>query len=668
MVWRLFLYNGGEVRIPFLFAELLLPAMNSSDHDPFQLLGEAIQENPRLATMLTQLWRQLGTAQDLSQLFDGICQALAKSFPGAAAQLLCQQSTGDWKRMASAGKTSAISSSQSQQWMQADITSGDPAAFSLPLENEPHRLLVLEGVPGLPARSLQAIAQVTRFAVKRFIENQNKSDRSQRLKAMLTMVQRWHQTDDLISLLNEMAESSTEFFGAERASIFLWDKPKHQLIGRPALGVEDGKLVVPDDKGVVGAVVQTGEPRRVDDMLGHEVNRDIDKQLEFHTRSLLAVPLLDRKGKVFGAFELINKLDGNFTTKDEQGLMEVAVHAAAVLESSQQIAGLMECRDRIAQAQASEIQLIGESPAMIELRKNIDRIAATKLPVLVLGENGSGKEVVSRLIHYQSDRRSQPLVAVNCAALPDTLLESELFGHEKGAFTGAHETKAGKFELASGGTLFLDEIGDMSLPGQAKLLRVLENHVVTRLGGQTDIEIDVRVIAATNQDLPKLVKEKKFRQDLFYRLDVVSVNLPPLRDRGNDILILAQQFLEQFSRKAHREIPMLSADAKDCLLAHPWPGNIRELRNTMERIAFLCDREVITSEVLPLETSTGPQVHQVSAQLDLAAATDRFQADFISYHLGRTGGNMAQAAKNMGVHRSNLHRKMKQLGLLDEKE
>jgi len=642
--------------------------MNSTEHDPFQLLGEAIQENPRLATMLTQLWRQLDTAQDLTQLFGGICQALAKSFPGSAAQLLRQQSTGDWKRVASAGQAKSIPSSQTEAWMQADVSSGDPAAFALPLDNEPHRLLVLEGVPNLPTRSLEAIAQVTRFAVKRFIETKNRNDRSQRLKAMLTMVQQWHQTDDLVSLLHQMAECSIEFFGAERASIFLWDKPKRQLVGRPALGVDDGKLVVPDDKGVVGAVVQTGQPRRVDDMLGHEVNRDIDKQLEFHTRSLLCVPLLDRKGKVFGAFELINKLDGNFTNKDEQGLVEVAVHAAAVLGSSQQIADLVESRDRIAQAQASEIQLIGESPAMMQLQKNIDRIAATKLPVLVLGENGSGKEVVSRLIHYQSERRSQPLVAVNCAALPDTLLESELFGHEKGAFTGAHETKAGKFELASGGTLFLDEIGDMSLPGQAKLLRVLENHVVTRLGGQSDIEIDVRLIAATNQDLPKLVQEKKFRQDLFYRLDVVSVTLPPLRDRGNDILILAQMFLEQFSRKAHREIPMLSTDAKDRLLQHPWPGNIRELRNTMERIAFLCDREVITSEVLPLETTTGPQVHQVSAQLDLSAATDRFQADFISYHLQRTGGNMAQAAKNMGVHRSNLHRKMKQLGLLEEKE
>ncbi len=642
--------------------------MNRTDHDPFQLLGEAIQENPRLATMLTQLWRQLDNSKSLPQLLSGICHSLVQSFPKSSAQFLQQQTSGNWKQIASAGTIREPSLSQIETWVQGDVSPGNPAALTLPMENEPNRLLVLEGIAAMPMTSLQAIAQVARFAVKRFIEAKNKNDRATRLKAMLSMVERWHQTDDLVSLLNQMAECSTEFFDAERASIFLWDKPKRQLVGRPALGVEDGKLVVPDDKGVVGAVVQSGEPRRVDDMLAHEVNREIDKKLEFHTRSLLCVPLLDRRGKVFGVFELINKREGNFTTKDEQGLTEVAVHAAAVIESSQQIAQLMESRDRIAQAQASEIELIGESPAMMQLRKNIDRIAATKLPVLVLGENGSGKEVVSRMIHFQSDRRGQPLVAVNCAALPDTLLESELFGHEKGAFTGAHETKAGKFELASGGTLFLDEIGDMSLPGQAKLLRVLEEHVVTRLGGQSDIEIDVRIIAATNQDLPKLVKENKFRQDLFYRLDVVSLVLPPLRDRGNDILILAEQFLERFSRKAHREKPMLSTDAKSRLLEHMWPGNIRELRNTMERVAFLCDREIVTAELLPLETLSGPQVHQVSAQLDLSAATDRFQADFISYHLDRTGGNMAQAAKNMGLHRSNLHRKMKQLGLIEEKE
>ncbi|PQO45495.1 sigma-54-dependent Fis family transcriptional regulator [Blastopirellula marina] len=630
--------------------------------------SEAISSHPWMGTLVASLWSLVESADDLSSFYRGVCMTIGKLTACSAVEIQQQQPSGDWKQIASHGTTKDPNASQFAHWLQEELSPGEMAAVVLALPGEPNRLLVLTDAADMKRETLASLRQIVLFALDRYLKSQTQVDRATRLKALLSMVQRWHQSDDLPSLLNEMAESSTEFFQAERASIFLWDKPKHQLIGRPALGVEDGKLVVPDDKGVVGAVVQTGQPRRVDDMLGHEVNRDVDKQLEFHTRSLLCVPLLDRKGKVFGAFELINKRDGNFTTQDERGLEEVAVHAAAVLESSQQIAELLESRDRLAAAQAAEIQLIGQSPPMLQLRKNIDRIAATKLPVLVLGENGTGKEVVSRMIHYQSDRRGQPLVAVNCAALPDTLLESELFGHEKGSFTGAHELKIGKFELASGGTLFLDEIGDMSLPGQAKLLRVLENHIVTRLGGQQEIEVDVRLIAATNQDLTQMVKENRFREDLFYRLDVVSLQLPPLRDRGNDVLILAERFLSEFSRKARREPPAFSSDAKTRLLGHPWPGNIRELRNTMERTAYLCDREIVTAEMLPLEDRKGPEVQQVPAMLDLSAATERFQADFISYHLERSGGNMAQAAKSMGLHRSNLHRKMKQLGLLDEKD
>ncbi|RCS46302.1 GAF domain-containing protein [Bremerella cremea] len=642
--------------------------MNRSPHDLLASLSEMLPSHPQLGTFLAAIWNEVESANNLADFCRGTAQSLQAATAATAVQFQQQQPNGEWRKIASNGNPRSVTASQFEKWLHAEIVPGETASLLLTLPDEPNRMLILDGATRLSPGYLQAIREVVILALARFLQSVTQSQRATHLKAILSMVQRWQQTDDLPSLLNQMAESSTEFFQAERASIFLWDKPKHQLVGRPALGVEDGKLVVPDDKGVVGAVVQTGQSRRVDDMLGHEVNRDIDKQLEFHTHSLLCVPLLDRKAKVFGAFELINKRSGNFTTQDQQGLEEIAVHAAAVLESSQQIAELLESRDRIAAAQAAEIQLIGESPPMLKLRKNIERIAATKLPVLVLGENGTGKEVVSRMIHYHGNRRGQPLVSVNCAALPDTLLESELFGHEKGAFTGAHETKPGKFELASGGTLFLDEIGDMSLPGQAKLLRVLENQVLTRLGGQIDIEVDVRVIAATNQDLPQLVKENRFRQDLFYRLDVVSLYLPPLRDRGNDILILAERFLVEFARKARRETPTLSSDAQSRLLGHAWPGNIRELRNTMERTAFLCDRDIVTAEMLPIDTNRSPQVQQVPTQLDLTEATNRFQADFISYHLERSGGNMSQAAKNMGLHRSNLHRKMKQLGLLEERE
>ncbi len=219
------------------------------------------------------------------------------------------------------------------------------------------------------------------------------------------------------------------------------------------------------------------------------------------------------------------------------------------------------------------MQLVGSCPAIVALKSTIRRVSNTDLAVLLLGENGTGKEVVSQAIHYLSQRRNKPFVAVNCAALAETLLESELFGHEKGAFTDAHDLRQGKFELAAGGTLFLDEIGDLSRGGQAKLLRVLEEKIVVRVGGSKPIPVDVRVIAATNQNLTEMVRQKKFREDLFFRLNVVSLELPPLRDRGADVILLAEHFLNDFSKHARRKPPKLTANARKRLEQHQWPGN-----------------------------------------------------------------------------------------------
>jgi Nif-specific regulatory protein len=243
-------------------------------------------------------------------------------------------------------------------------------------------------------------------------------------------------------------------------------------------------------------------------------------------------------------------------------------------------------------------------------------------------------------------------------------LESELFGHEKGAFTDAHEARGGKFELAAGGTLLLDEIGDLSPGGQAKLLRVLEEKVVVRVGGSRPIPVDVRVIAATNQNLADMVRAKKFRQDLFFRLNVVVLELPPLRDRGEDILLLADHFLAEFCRRARRKGLKFSAEARKRLMQHPWPGNVRELRNLTERLAFLVVGETIEPGDLAFiltpsqETSSLLVVDQ-----PLSSATDRFQAEYIRQAIKRTGGNMSDAADLLGLHRSNLYRKMKQLGM-----
>ena len=498
---------------------------------------------------------------------------------------------------------------------------------------------------------------------------QREAARSQRLAAILEIAARWQQVQEMGPLLAQMAETATRLLAAERASIFLWDKPHKTLVGRPALGAPGGELRVPDDAGVVGQVVQTGQPRRVDvdvELEQREVDRRVDKQLKFQTRSLVCVPLRGKRGEVLGAFEVLNKLGGNFTDEDERALGELATHAAVALENTQQLEQLLAARKQVADEAAQGVQLIGTSPAIEALRSTIRRVADTDLAVLILGENGTGKEVVAQMIHYQSRRRQEPFVAVNCAALTETLLESELFGHEKGAFTDAREMRRGKFELARQGTLFLDEIGDMSLGGQAKLLRVLEEKIVVRVGGSTPITTDARVLAATNQNLAELVQAKKFREDLYFRLNVVTLELPPLRTRGEDIGELADFFLKGFSIQARRKVPKLTAAARKRLLAHAWPGNVRELRNMMERMAYLVPEEqekIDAPDLAFILTPKAPADRLYSLDEPLTEATRHFQIEYIRRQIDAARGNMTLAAERMGLHRSNLYRKMRQLGM-----
>jgi Nif-specific regulatory protein len=490
-----------------------------------------------------------------------------------------------------------------------------------------------------------------------------------RLEALLEIAAQWQQTMEMDALLARMAQASTKLLGAQRASIFLWDRNSHTLVGRPALGVEGGELRIPDDTGIVGQVVQTGQARRVDADIAEEqrdIDRRVDERLKFQTRSIVCVPLRAADGELFGAFEVINKIGGNFTADDEEALKELAGHAAVALKNTEQWEQLLAARRQIADEAEERVQLIGDCAAIEALRSTIGRVAGTELAVLVTGENGTGKEVVAQMIHYRSKRRHEPLVAVNCAALTETLLESELFGHEKGAFTDAREMRRGKFELAASGTLLLDEIGDMSLSGQAKLLRVLEEKIVVRVGGSAPIPTNARVIAATNQDLAQLVRARRFREDLFFRLNVVTLELPPLRDRGEDVLLLAEQFLRHFAARARRKAPKLTAAAKKRLLAHAWPGNVRELRNLMERLVYLApeDQDKIDAPDLAFSmssdaTSVGPLALDVS----LAEATHEFQVAYIKRHVERLRGNMTAAAEKLGLHRSNLYRKMRQLGM-----
>jgi Nif-specific regulatory protein len=489
--------------------------------------------------------------------------------------------------------------------------------------------------------------------------------RAHRLEAMLEMSSRWNATREVEPLLTQMAQAATRLFGADRASIFLWDRPNHILVGRPALGVKDNELRIPDDRGVVGRVIQSGQPYRADAVVEPGlIDHQVDAQLGYRTRTLLCVPLRSASGELFGAFELINKLAGNFSDEDEEALVELASLAAIALENAQDRQDLLSTNRRIVQEAAQRIRLIGESPVIVALRSVVGRVADTDLAVLILGENGTGKEIVAQSIHYGSRRAERPFVALNCAAIPESLAESELFGHEKGAFTDAREARAGKFELAAGGTLFLDEIGDLSLGGQAKLLRVLEEKVLTRVGGSIPIHTDARVIAATNQNLAEMVRQKRFREDLYFRLNVVTLDLPPLRDRREDILLLAQHFLSDFCKKARRRVPQFAAAAQKRLESHLWPGNVRELRNLMERLAYLSTEDRIQAEDLAFALSPrGESPLACDVEQSLAMATDQFQMECIRRSIKRAGGNMSEAANQLGLHRSNLYRKMRQLGM-----
>jgi Nif-specific regulatory protein len=485
-----------------------------------------------------------------------------------------------------------------------------------------------------------------------------------RLEATVAAARQFARTSEVQPLLVAIAQAATRLLEADRASIFLWDRPNRLLVARPALGVKEGELVVPDDRGVVGQVIQTGRPRRVDSTREpNEIDHHVDQQLGYRTRTLLCVPLRGASGELFGAFELINKRVGVFTADDEAALVELAELAGAALENAQDRQQLLNANRRIAQQAADRVQMVGNSPAITALRSVIQRVAQTDLAVLVLGENGTGKEVVAQSIHYRSPRREKPFVAVNCAAIPDSLAESELFGHEKGAFTDARQARCGKFELATGGTLLLDEIGELSPASQARLLRVLEEKVLVRVGGSQPVHVDVRIIAATNQDLAEMVRERRFREDLFFRLNVVALNLPPLRDRREDILPLATYFLGEFCARARRPVPEFSPAAEQQLQSHAWPGNVRELRNAMERLAYLSSANPVELEDLAFMLSVQSKPAQSPPRLPLASATDQFQVDYINGAIRTAGGNMSEAAARLGLHRSNLYRKMRQLGM-----
>ena len=385
----------------------------------------------------------------------------------------------------------------------------------------------------------------------------------------------------------------------------------------------------------------------------------------------LPVIMISGHGTIETAVQALKKGAFDFIEKP-LSLEKVVVAARNAMEFSRLRQENQALKTRISSEQP--VSLTGESPAIADLNSVIGRVAPTDSWVLITGENGTGKEIVARSIHHQSNRADKPMVAVNCAAIPEELIESELFGHEKGAFTGADKAQEGKFELADGGTLFLDEIGDMSLKTQAKILRILQEQSFEHVGGRKTITVDVRVIAATNKDLAEEIRAGNFREDLYYRLKVFPLELPPLRDRVEDIPLLINDFVATLVRQHGFKPISFDAGAVRALGGYPWPGNVRELKNFVERMFIMHAGETVTADLLPPEFGAAPPAPKTEerdepedAMVDLIAdgptdlkqARAEFEARFLETKLREFEGNISQLAKAIGLERSSLYRKLK---------
>ncbi|MFT3707384.1 MAG: sigma 54-interacting transcriptional regulator [Archangium sp.] len=482
---------------------------------------------------------------------------------------------------------------------------------------------------------------------------------------------------NLDEFLHQLVDRIAHTMQADRGTLYLVDFSRGELFSRAAHLPELKQIRLKLGQGVAGHVAQNGGvvnmPATKDEQ---RFNPDIDKMTGYRTSSLLAVPLVDAQNTIFGVLQVLNRLGGGkFDADDEQKLTGIAAQVSQALQATSLYTELLRAKEQPAQPVGYFFnKVIGESSPMKAIYKTIQKAAQTDATVLLRGESGTGKELFARAVHVNSRRRGKSFVKVDCAALPGSLIENELFGHEKGAFTGAEARQSGKFEVANGGTVFIDELGELPMPVQGKLLRVLQDREFERVGGTQTVQVDVRIVAATHRDLAQMVREGKFREDLYYRIKVVELVLAPLRDRGpEDIERLARHFVAQATKKHHLiKEPHLSHEAVERLKAWHWPGNVRELENCVESAVVLCEGEVLP-EHLPLPEA-GKAAHFTSAPSPTPAAPRDAPvstlADVEKRHilavLERAKGNRTQASKWLDIGRNTLARKLKEYGLGEE--
>jgi Nif-specific regulatory protein len=476
------------------------------------------------------------------------------------------------------------------------------------------------------------------------------------LKEISTWVSSVLDVDELLELIIDTATRMTR---AKASSLLLLDRKTKKLYFKVATGEkkdEVRKYELDLGKGIAGIVAETGEPLLITDVKEDpRWFKEISQSIGFETRSIACVPMrVD--GQILGVVEIIDKEDGSpILLEDMKNLTAYADLASMAVSNAQKIDQVKKENRDLREELGNKYRIVGESETLKKVVSDALKVANSKTSTLILGESGAGKEMLARLIHRAGPRRSKPLIILNCAALPETLLEAELFGHEKGAFTGAMTRKIGKFELADSGTLFLDEIGEMSPGMQAKLLQVLQEGLFFRVGGNTPISVDVRVISATNRNIDQEVAEGRFREDLFYRLNVVRIHIPALRERKEDIPLLAEYFLELFKQEKGLQHLTISEKAMEKMMRYDWPGNVRELKNAMERAVVMGNDDEIMPQDLPI---SGQKIDTPGMEfgLTLKDALDKFKKGFITLNLEHTGGNRSQAAKKMDIQRTYLSR------------
>ena len=447
-------------------------------------------------------------------------------------------------------------------------------------------------------------------------------------------------------LLGTLLDQLIELTGADKAFLILMDEDVPKV--RVARNIDDSALADPNaavSDSIVREVLEKEEPLIIADALSHEEFRTSESVVNLKLCSVMCVPLIARQ-RTLGLFYLGNdNIVNNFTQELLNVVTVFASQAALILAnalSRQELERELEQLETAMEARRFG-EIIGASDNMRDIFKKISRVASTDISVLIEGETGTGKELVARAIHQRSNREGKPFIVINCGAIPENLLESELFGHMRGAFTGAVATTTGRFQAADGGTLFLDEIGEMPVSLQVKLLRVLQEKRISRVGDTKEIPVDIRILAATNKNLSEEIKHGGFREDLFYRLNVINLHLPPLRDRNDDVLLIAHYFLTRFAQELVGHDVALSKDAKVALKRWSWPGNIRELENRIKKAVVFSDNGVIAPDHLDLGDAN------LEGMLSLADAREAWQRDYINQALSMYDGNRTQTARVLDV-------------------